>query len=67
MGELSAAALDRMKKLEFDLRRRTDTTSDELYLSGSEDAPARYRSLVDDYFRQLSQGTPDARANAPRR
>jgi len=55
LSDLSAAALDRMKRLEFDLRRRTDTTSDQLYLAGSEEAPVRYRSLVDEYFRSLSQ------------
>jgi len=55
LQQLSAAALDRMKKLEFDLRQRTDTTSDQLYLAGSEDAPVKYRSLVDEYFRSLSQ------------
>ena len=55
LQELSAAALDRLKRLEFELRRRTDTTSDELYLAGRDDAPVRYRALVDEYFRALSQ------------
>jgi hypothetical protein len=62
IDQLSAAALDRMKKLEFDLRQRTDTTSDQLYLAGRDDAPVKYRPLVDEYFRALSQqqqqGTP---------
>jgi hypothetical protein len=62
LDQLSSAALDRMKKLEFDLRQRTDTTSDQLYLAGRDDAPVKYRPLVDEYFRALSQqpgqGTP---------
>ena len=37
-----------MKKLEFDLRKRTDTSNDSLYLSGSEDAPAAFRPMVDE-------------------
>jgi len=55
LDQLTAAALDRMKKLEFDLRQRTDTTSDQLYLAGRDDAPVRYRPLVDEYFQALSQ------------
>jgi hypothetical protein len=62
LNELTAAALDSLKKLEFDLRQRVDTTSDELYLSSTEEAPARYRSQVDDYFRELSRGQ-GARSN----
>ena len=54
LSELSAAALEQIRRLEFDLRRRTDTTSDELYLAGRDDAPVRYRALVDEYFRALS-------------
>jgi hypothetical protein len=63
---LSAAALDKMKKLEFDLRKRTDTTSDEMYLSGADDAPAKYRPLVDEYFKELSKrsGTPTTKGAA---
>jgi len=64
LQELSAAALDKMKKLEFDLRKRTDTTSDEMYLSGADEAPTKYRPLVDEYFRELSKrsGTPQKSA-----
>jgi hypothetical protein len=69
MSELTAAALDKLKKLEFELRRRVDTTSDELYLSGAEEAPERYRSRVNDYFRELSRGQsagPNATPAQPR-
>jgi len=60
LQELSAAALDKMKKLEFDLRKRTDTTSDDMYLSGADEAPTKYRPLVDEYFRALSKGSAPA-------
>jgi hypothetical protein len=52
---LAAAALERIQKLELDLRRRVDTTSDQLFLSGSDEVPTRFQSLVDEYFRNLSR------------
>ena len=55
MKDLSAAALDKLQKLELELRKRTDTTSNELYLSGAEQAPPKYRPLVDEYYRELSK------------
>ena len=55
LQELSAAALDKMQKLELDLRKRTDTTSNELFLSGADQAPPKYRPLVDEYYRELSK------------
>jgi hypothetical protein len=65
LADLSTAALDKLRKLEFELRKRTDTTSDELYLSGSDDAPPQYRSLIDEYYRALSKGQDEARAGRP--
>ena len=52
---LSQAALDKIKKIEFELRKRTDTSNDELFVSGGDDAPAKYRALVDEYYRELSK------------
>jgi hypothetical protein len=63
---LSTAALDKMKKFEFELRKRLDTTSDELFLSGAEEVPNKYRPLVDDYHRELSKRST-APAKAPGR
>ena len=45
---LYSAAVDKFKELEFELRKRTDTTNEQLYLSGSEDLPPNFRALVDD-------------------
>jgi hypothetical protein len=55
LKDLSAAALETLQKLELDLRKRTDPTSNELYLSGADQAPPKYRSQVDDYYRELSK------------
>jgi hypothetical protein len=55
LQSLSIAALEAMKKFEFDLRKRIDTSSDSLYLSGNDEAPAKYQPLVEEYFRELSK------------
>jgi hypothetical protein len=55
LQELTASALETLRKLEFDLRKRTDPTSNELYLSGADDAPPQYRPMVSEYFRELSR------------
>jgi hypothetical protein len=52
---LQGQVLDKMQKIEFDLRKRVDTTNDQLYLSGSEDVPPTFRSQVEEYSRRLSK------------
>jgi hypothetical protein len=70
LEQLVSTATDRMKKLDLDLRKRVDKTSDQMLLSGAEDAPPKYRPLVDDYFKSLSKkgsgGTAPAPAPAPK-
>ena len=61
LQELTASALETLRKLEFDLRKRTDPTSNELYLSGADDAPAQYRPMVSEYFRELSRPSSPAK------
>jgi hypothetical protein len=62
--ELQAQALQKMQKLEYDLRKRVDTSNDQLYLSGAEDVPPAFRDLVNQYYRTLGKtsggGTPPA-------
>jgi hypothetical protein len=55
LQSLAAAALEKIQNLELDLRRRVDTTSDQLFLSGSDEVPTRFQALVDEYFRNLSR------------
>ena len=52
---LFTTAVDRFKALEFELRKRLDTTNEQLYLSGSEDVPPNFRSLIEEYSRLLSK------------
>ena len=55
LQQLYATALDKFKKLEYELRKRTDTSNQALYLSGSEDVPPNFRSLIEEYYRTLSK------------
>jgi len=57
MQELSASTLDKLRKFDLDLRKRVDSSNDQLFLSGNEDTPAKYRGLVDEYYRALSKKT----------
>ena len=52
---LSATALDKLTKFEWDLRKRVDTSNDQLYLSGSDEVPATYKDLIEQYYRALSK------------
>ena len=55
LKDLYATALDRFKKLEYDLRKRTDTSNQQLFLSGSEDVPSNFKALIEEYSRRLSK------------
>jgi hypothetical protein len=55
MQEISAAALESLKKFEFDLRKKLDTSSNALFLNGNEEIPASVRSLVEEYYRSLAR------------
>ena len=53
--ELYQAAVDKFKALEFEIRKRVDTTSDQLLLSGSEEVPAAYKKLIEEYSKALAK------------
>ena len=55
LQQLYGTAVDRFKALEFEIRKRVDTTNEQLYLSGSEDVPTTFRSLIEEYYRALSK------------
>jgi len=54
LEKLQAAAIDRLKKFEFDLRKRVDTDHDALSLSGSDEVPTGFRQAIEEYYRSLS-------------
>jgi hypothetical protein len=45
-----------LKDFEFTLRRGLTPELERLFLSGSDDVPAEYRELVEEYYRSLSEG-----------
>ena len=55
LQELYSAALDKFKALDFAIRKRLDTSNEALYLSGSEDVPESFRTLIQEYYRQLAK------------
>lgn len=61
---LTAAALEKLKRFDLDLRKRVDTSSSQLFLAGTEDVPKAYQPLVNEYSRALSK-KPGAATPAP--
>jgi len=57
LQQLSQTALDKLRNVEFNLRKRVDTTSDQLFLSGAEQVPSNFKSAVEEYYKKLSQAT----------
>jgi len=55
MQELYQTAVDRFKALEFEIRKRVDTSNGNLFLSGSEDVPPSFRTLIEEYYRTLAK------------
>jgi outer membrane protein OmpA-like peptidoglycan-associated protein len=53
--QTEAQALDTLKKVEYDMRRKLDTSNQQLFLSGSDEVPPKYKDLVDQYYRALSK------------
>jgi len=50
-----ATTLSKLQKFERDFRQRVDTTSDQLFLAGSEEVPANYKSLIEEYSKALGK------------
>ena len=58
LARLQTFVLEELKRFEYRLRREVDSDSDELFLAGSDEVPAEFRELIDEYFKTLAeQGT----------
>jgi hypothetical protein len=55
LEQLMAAALDRVKKAEFNLRRKIDSGNESLALSGSDEVPPGFRTAIEEYYRSLAK------------
>ncbi len=53
---LQAAALDKLKRFEFGLRKKAESNNkEELALSGSDEVPAGFRTAIEEYYRALAR------------
>ena len=55
LARLQTFVLEELKRFEYRLRREVDSDSEELYLAGSEEAPAGFRDLIEEYFKSLAE------------
>jgi hypothetical protein len=56
IAQLEQAVTDNIKRFEYTLRRKLDTDTSQVFLSGTDDVPEQYRKLVEQYYRSLSKG-----------
>src|SRR4029079_19647761 len=52
---LQAAAIDKLKKFEFSLRRKAETGNESLSLSVSDQVPEGFRQAIEEYYRSLAK------------
>jgi hypothetical protein len=55
LEKLQAAAIEKLKKFEFALRRKSDTGDESLSLSGSDQVPEGFRQAIEEYYRSLAK------------
>jgi len=62
LAMIHADMVDRLKRIEFGLRREVEGETDRrATLTGSDDVPDGYRTLVEEYYRSLARGNAPAR------
>jgi hypothetical protein len=55
LAALQASAVDKLKKFEFNLRKKIGSTEQPLALSGSDEVPAGFRTAIEEYYRALAR------------
>jgi hypothetical protein len=55
LEQLQAAAIDKLKRFEFTLRRKAESGNDSLSLSGSDQVPDGFRQAIEEYYRSLAK------------
>jgi len=55
---LHAAALNKLKEFDFNLRKKAGADNTQLSLSGSDEVPAGFRQAIEEYYRKLAQRSP---------
>ncbi len=54
LAQLKDAIIPGLKEFEYALRRQLEGPEQQLFLSGSDEVPAEYRKLVEEYYKALS-------------
>ena len=57
LEQLQAAAIEKLKKFEFMLRRKAEAGNESLSLSGSDQVPEGFRQAIEEYYRSLAKKT----------
>ncbi len=55
LAGLQAAVSEGLRRFEFDLRRKVEGETSDVRLTGSDDVPAEFKSLVEEYYRSLAR------------
>jgi len=55
LEQLHAAALNKLKEFDFNLRKKVGSDNTQLSLSGSDEVPAGFRQDVEEYYKRLAQ------------
>jgi hypothetical protein len=62
LAMIHADMVDRLKRIEFGLRREVEGETDrKATLTGSDEVPDGYRALVEEYYRSLARGDAPSR------
>ncbi|HUU34799.1 MAG TPA: hypothetical protein VMW48_12090 [Vicinamibacterales bacterium] len=56
LARLQGAVSDGLRRFEFALRRASDGEARDVLLSGSDEVPAEFKGLVEEYYRSLAKG-----------
>jgi hypothetical protein len=56
LARLQSYVAEGLKRFEYALRRKVGDETDRALVSGSEDVPAEFKALVEEYYRSLSKG-----------
>lgn len=55
LARLQAQVSEGLRRFEFDLRRKVEGESSDVRLTGSDDVPAEFKRLVEEYYRSLAK------------
>lgn len=58
LARLQTFVAEGLKRFEYALRRKVGEETDRALVSGTEDVPAEFKALVEEYYRSLSKGRP---------